>query len=187
MTSFDDVMTPERLFLIKVFIILPKRSFCKICWSACSLSHQKRSFLRDMLVGRCVCLSVCLSVCLCVIISQKHFSHSLGYIAARNLSCGWASMTHHDSNHFWRSIMVKVKGQGHFRSILGSQRNAYFLSSFDPTNFKFGGNVAYVQALSWLVFGVERPWPWEVRWRVKKLTPRSNFHIAAAISCSTSN
>ena len=81
------------------------------------------------------------------------------HVGAWNLSCSCISMTHHDCTHFWHHVKVKVKGQGQNVVILRGRRNPYFLSSFYLIDLKLGGNVAYVQALSWLVFGGDRPWP----------------------------
>ena len=89
--------------------------------------------------------------------------------------------------YFIFHIKVKVKGQGHFVVISGSQRNNFPGSNFYQIDFKLDGNVAYTQAHSWLVFIGNQPWPLEFLQRSKKLTPRSNFHIAGTISCSISN
>ena len=71
-----------------------------------------------------------------------------------------------------------------------SQQNNFSGSNFCRINFKLDGNVAYTQALSWLVFVGNRPWPLKhvkVSQRSKKSTPRSNFRIAGTILSSISN
>ena len=113
------------------------------------------------------------------------FSQFLAVGSPRYLMCICPWMNHSDCHHFADQVKVKIKGQGHYLVISGSRRNPYFFSSFDRINFILGGNVAYGQALSWLVFGGDRPWPLKFRRSRIKLTPRSNFHIAGTISYNT--
>ena len=84
-------------------------------------------------------------------------------------------------------IKVKVKGQNQFSANFGIGRNLHFWSSCHQIDFKLDGYVVYGQALSWSVFGADRPWPFEFMHGSKKLTTRSIFYIALTISCNTSN
>ena len=112
-----------------------------------------------------------------VIIYYKHFSRLTGISSSSNLTCRYISKIHQDWHHFPAEFLVKVKGQGHFRSFLGSRRNPYFLSSFYWIDFKFCGKVAYMPHHKPLIFGASRTWPSKDRLRVKKLTPWSKLYL----------
>ena len=105
-------------------------------------------------------------------------------IKFHHITCIGVLMTFHKPD---RPIHAKGQGQGQFFVNFMWWRNPKFLSSFYRIDFKLSGNVAYTQALSWLVFADDWPWPLSFRRRVKKLTPRSKFYVAQTISCSTSN
>ena len=67
-------------------------------------------------------------------------------------------------------IKVKVKGQGHFAVNHRGRRNPYFFSNFDLMISKLGGYIVCGMALSWLDFGVDRPWPSRSSWGHSILT-----------------
>ena len=72
-------------------------------------------------------------------------------------------------------LKVKVKGQGHFVVNHGGRRNTNFLSNFDRIVSKLHGNLVYGQALSWLVFGGDRPWPSWLALEVENYWPQGQI------------
>ena len=81
------------------------------------------------------------------------------------ITCIGVLMTFHQPD---RPIHAQGQGQGQFLVNFMRWRNPKFLNSFDRINFKLGGNVTSAQALSWLVFGGNRPWPLGFLRRSKK-------------------
>jgi len=72
-------------------------------------------------------------------------------------------------------MKVNVKGQGQIAVNRGDKLNPYGSSNINRINSKLYRNIVYGLALSWLVFGGDRPWPSWLALQVENYWPQGQI------------